>query len=590
MKTLKRALVSALALLVVGMTFPACSKGSGVVNDPKTLNVKLFNGGFGTEWAYELKSKFEAAYKDEGYKVNIVRPSSDMRGIVPLQDLTLGYEKTKIDLYITGDVQAVQVGTNNAYKKGEALVEETEELVYNQKAIGYDGKEEEKTVAEKLSPVMLDWLKDSTSYDSDKVYYGVPYINPIAGLVVNTKKLAKYGYVDENGDTILPKTSDEIVQMFQDIYLGANGMKNSAKSNIYPFTFFPSNASAGGYGMAWLEAMIAQYDYEEYQQLLSFTADDGNGGRVNMKEDGYKVYGQKGFTNALELTYFFHDKVMSAKGSTTQTMVNAQSAMMKEDKGAVFMANGDWMLNEVKLSFKKNLNDIDFINFPVVSLIGEEEFGAGTTLNLSDADADKLLSYIIGLVDEEKEIAEIISTVKSEKGYDVTRESVERIAFARGLNYNRGIEHQCFITKGSTKKDMAARFLRMMASDDCSETIAKLANSTSAYASGINNDTTYGFVKSASAIPVNKYATAYRWFATGLRKGMGKQKLCLESGDVLSDIINKTNTMFTWEGTVIEGKDFSVYVNAAKDKAASEAKYVQDNWSEWLKTAEKNGF
>ncbi len=595
MKTFKRAMVSALALLVVGSTFPACGGEPGIVNDPTTINVKVFKGGFGVEWVYELKAKFEAAYAEEGYKVNIVAPSSDMRGSVPLQDMAKGYAKSQTDLYITGDIQSGAVGTKNSYTEdGTALVEETEQLVYKQKAIGYDGQEEDKTVEEKLDANMLTWLKDSESADSDNKYYGVPYINPIAGVVVNTKKLAKYGYTE------MPRTTNEFIQMSTDIYLGKGDMPCSDESGIYPYTYFANSVGGGaGYGSGWINAAIAQYDYETYKQLETFTKlDEATGERVEMIEDGPSVYQSDAVKYTMELLYFMFDQVMAAPGSTNQTLDKSQAQIMNERKGGVFMVNGSWMLNEVSLNYKNQLDDINFINYPVLSIIGKEEFGEGTELNLGDKEADALFSYVIKLVDENKTIEEIVADVKTNKGYDVTTESVERIAKARGLNYNRGIEHQCFITKGSTKKDIAALFLRMLASDDCSETIAKLANSTSSFANKVNEHSERDFVVNASKIPVNRHATPYRWWSVGLRKKMGVGKPFPKDGDILPQIYLKINTMYNKDkGTMADGSTsfdfystkgqtaFKVYTDKAAERVQIEYDHVNSSWANWLKNA-----
>ncbi len=598
MKTFKRAMVSALALLLVGGTFPACGD-DGIVNDPTTINVKVFKGGFGVEWVYELKAKFEKAYEAEGYKVNIVAPSTDMRGSVPLADLAKGYATTKTDLYITGDIQSAAVGTNNSYgTKGTPLVEETYELVYSQKPIGYDRVEEDVTVEQKLDENMRIWLKDSESENTDNVYYGVPYINPIAGLVVNTRKLAKYGYTET------PRTTNEFIQMSTDIYLGndANGNKNSYTSGIYPFTYFANEAGGGaGYGSGWISAALAQYDYEAYQEMVSFTKlNESTGEREYMLEDGYEVYNTNGAKYTLELMYYLFDQVMAAPGSTNQTMDKSQAQIMKDGKGnAVFMVNGSWMLNEVANTYKNYLQDIDFVNYPVLSVIGVEEFGAGTALNLGDKEADELLSYVIKLVDENKSVDEIMEDVKTNKGYtNIARSSVERIAKSRGLNYNRGIEHQCFITRGSTKKEIAALFLRMLASDDCSETIARLANSTSSFANKINEYSDKDFVVNASKIPVNQHATPYRWFASGLRKRMGIGKPFPKDGDVLPEIYTKINTMYNKEkGTMADGSKtfdfystkgqtaFQVYIEKGDARWQTEYQNVKNSWSTWLERA-----
>ena len=59
----------------------------GVINDEKTINVRMYKAGYGVEWAYELVDKFEDVYAAEGYKVNILTPSNDMNGNVVVTEL-----------------------------------------------------------------------------------------------------------------------------------------------------------------------------------------------------------------------------------------------------------------------------------------------------------------------------------------------------------------------------------------------------------------------------------------------------------------------------------------------------------------------
>ncbi len=582
MKKFQRIAVSALALLLAGATFPAC-KGSSTSKDPKTINVKMLKAGFGDSWAYSLKSAFEKAYEAEGYKVNIIAPSNDMEGSVVLNDLFMGYKRTNVDLYITGNIQAAQVGTFNSYDEGNALVEETEELVYKQKAIGYDGQPEEKTVEEKLGAVQAEWVKDTESYNSDKKYYGVPYLASNAGLVVNTAKLATYGYEET------PRTSDEVIEMSTTIYTGKKGgtgekvAESAENGGEYPFTYFNNEYNAGGYGITWMYSMIAQYDYEVFQQLITYTKyDEATKTRVDLGEDGYEIYNDDAITKAFEFMSFVYDPVIASDGSTTQTMDKGQAAMMRPG-GAVFMANGDWMLNEVRLNYRNQLNDITFVNYPVNSAIGYEEFASAD-------DPDAILSYVIKLVDENKSVDDIIAAVKADKNYDVTKKSVQRVADARGLHYSRGIESQCFITKGSTKKDIAALFLRMMASDDCAKTIAEEANGTSMYANTVNENAKYDFVKQASKLSVNEYAKPYRFFSNGLRKKMGIGTMFPKEGSNFLYLIYKapTHTVFDAEkGTLKSNASWDVYAEKAAELQKDEYDNVKKNWATWLKDAKK---
>jgi ABC-type glycerol-3-phosphate transport system substrate-binding protein len=51
------------------MTAAGCVKPAddSTVVDESTVTVRLYKAGFGDEFIYELKQKFEAAYADKGY-------------------------------------------------------------------------------------------------------------------------------------------------------------------------------------------------------------------------------------------------------------------------------------------------------------------------------------------------------------------------------------------------------------------------------------------------------------------------------------------------------------------------------------------
>jgi hypothetical protein len=127
------------ALLTLGAvgSLAACGAGEEQV-DEKTIVVKTRRAGFGTDWLYELKGKFEAAYAQEGYKVVIRTPDNAIKGDTLVKELALGYDSTKVDLYISTDAGPDTVGALGNYG---VLVENIEESVYNQPAISYSGTE-----------------------------------------------------------------------------------------------------------------------------------------------------------------------------------------------------------------------------------------------------------------------------------------------------------------------------------------------------------------------------------------------------------------------------------------------------------------
>ena len=159
MKKTKRAvalLLSALLTLGAVGSLAACGAGEEQV-DEKTIVVKTRRAGFGTDWLYELKGKFESAYAQEGYKVVIRTPDNAIKGDTLVKELALGYDSTKVDLYISTDAGPDTVGALGNYG---VLVENIEESVYNQPAISYSGTEEAKTVREKINGETISYMTD----------------------------------------------------------------------------------------------------------------------------------------------------------------------------------------------------------------------------------------------------------------------------------------------------------------------------------------------------------------------------------------------------------------------------------------------
>ena len=450
------ALVLSVLMTICTMgTLTSCKKEK---IDTKTIVIKVRRAGFGTDWLYELKGKFESAYAEEGYKVIIRTPDNAIKGDTLIKELALGYDETKVDLYISTDANPDAVGKAGNYG---VLVENIEESVYDKPAISYDGTEESKTVRQKISEKTIEYMTDK-----EGELYGFNWAQTSAGLVVNKRKLQAYGLE-------YPKTTNEMFDCFDKIYCGYNDIENSVESGTYPITYV---SGGSGYGMVFLYALMAQYDIDEYNKFWTFMKVDETGASVKLSDqECQELFDDPMLYEMMKVAYRAFDLNISAPGSGALNVSQAQAKIMGDSNGAVFMFNGDWMLNEVKLDYRNKLKDIDFMNFPVLSAVGTKIFGKNTAYNFDDAKCEELLSYIVGLVDENKSIDEIVASVKEEKGVTVAKEDAEEVARARGVTYARGPEHVAYITKGSTKKDIASLFLRMMSSDDFGETFSMLS-------------------------------------------------------------------------------------------------------------------
>ena len=552
-------------LLCIGMSFPvfaACRSGVNAKKDPKTINVQALKAGHGVDWLYEVAGKVEAAYASEGYKVNIMEPSSDMRGSVVLQEMARGYEEMGVDLYIAGNTLPDQLGADGEYG---VLAENVQDIFWNQPAIGYDGKEESTTIKSKVDGYIY-----NAFVDSHGITYSMPYIQSVGGLVVNTKKLATYNLE-------IPKTTNQLFDCFEKIYLGHNGVPNSKESHVYPFTYPPGTEN--GYVLSFLSMNMAQYDIDEYNNFMSFTDAEGP-----MREDGYEVFNTPGLYEMLRVAHRLMDYEISSPGTTTQTLDGAQAQIMR-DGGAVFMPNGDWFFNEVKLNFKNNLNDVTFINYPVSSALGVRLFGSGTSYNQSDAVCEEWLSYIINCADEGKTADEIVALMSSAKSATVAKADVQEVCNARAMRTMASTANtNMMITKGSDKKDIAALFCRMIASEDAAATIFATANSNSAYSSAQRENTQYSFLNGAAKIINRADAIIVDKDASGFRKTMGVTTITPLKGH-LQGALSVYSVGYYKSGAITPGVSLSSYDNDAKKMQEAEYENAKANWAKWLANA-----
>jgi hypothetical protein len=220
--------------------------------------------------------------------------------------------------------------------------------------------------------------------------------------------------------------------------------------------------------------------------------------------------------------------------------------------------------------------------------------GSGTSYNLSDEKCDEVLSFVVGLVDENKEIAEMITAVKEEfDGLTLSEAVVTEIARARGFVYVRGVEALGLINKNTPRKNIAALFLRMMASEDFAQMWYETANSAPVYSRNLDlSKASTQFVREAVKISLNKYQTGITGprSVNGLRKDLGLHSIFPNTSHIPSTISGTILSMFDGKGNI--GKDakgnpltVQVYRDAAKKMQGTEYKKVKEGWKDYYKNA-----
>ncbi len=533
------------AVLAVLMSFSVfgCapdSKDPGIVDNEYTINVKLRKAGYGVTYVDELGKAFEAAYAEEGYKVNVLAPREDLLSSNVYRDI---YSNSGVDIYFTGDVTAREAVTG---EYGQVFADITES-VYNQKAIKADGTEEDKTVAEKLSIYTL----DGCHYNNK--YYGLPLAESVGGLAVNTKVLDEY-------DLEVPRTTNEMFKAADII------MQDALETDTFPFTF---SLSGNNYTSTTLMPWLAQYGgIEEYNSFWSFQNPDGS----NMTTDCYKVWGTESWEKVLEVVYHYYDSVMEAYNSASQTFSEAQNQIMRGT--AVFMSNGDWMLNEEYVRNSRYLNDVTFVNAPLISALGVKLFGATTSYGFDDEKCDIVLSSIVKYCDQGRLAAEIKTMVDSELSVNLNVEDVTTVCERRGyVRSNPGLG--IALSERSTKKDIATLFLRFCASQDGGRIFAEQSRSMSPYARNVNANPNYAWTNSVYNILNNPYVVNLDSSVRGYRLSMGVTTLTPGLGDPYSTSLQGKVTKYNPDTLKIVATD-AVYTTIAKKTAKDMFDYAKE--------------
>lgn len=544
---MKKKIVSILLAGLAAITaFGAIGCGGGgdeVVTDVKTLNIKSIKAGYGVDHLYALKDRFEQTFAEEGYKVNILTPQRDIQDTVVLSDI-MATKGVGVDIYFT-DITNEREMVSGDY--GQCAADITE-LVWNQKPIGFDKKEEDVTVASKLN-----FEEYYYSIMVDGKCYAIPWHKGTRGLAVNKKVL-------ENYNLTVPRTTKELFHCYEVI------MKDAYTTGVFPFTAMEGTNS---YSNSFQECTIAQYDgLEAYNRFWSFDNADGTA-----VEKPYELFGSEGIKIMINNLYRLYDHNVLTYGSTTQDFMAAQGKFM--NGSCAFMPNGVWLLNEVKQIYGNKLDDITFINVPVVSELGVKTFAS---YGFNEKDCDEVMSAIIAMVDENKEISEIKTTVDAKYSKDFKEADIKRIAEARGIYIADSVSSKIIISEKSQKKDIAALFLRMCASQDGAKLISDNINAGNPFDNRTESSSKYEFVRKSMMIPYNKYGKGITGFAAGTRKTVNEFKnLIPYAGQFLLTKVREEEISIYDDMTGEKIKDISVYMAAEE----LQRKAVEDEKKKW---------
>lgn len=554
---MKKKLIS---LILVGiMTFAGCfalggcAPDEGVVEDKNVLNVRIYKGGHGTTYIEELAKAFNSAYADKGYSVNLLQPSTTLSGAAVYRDI---YSNSGVDVYFAGSLTATEgSGNGGASEYGQTFADITD-LVVNKTALTLNGEEESVTVGEKLIN------REYENMQHDGKWYGIPYVNGAGGLAVNVEVLKRYA-PDMYNEKGLPVTTDDLFEYAHYMLDPAND-KNLLNLSTRPFTY----AEAGNnYANVAMTMWLAQYIGEEdYNTFFSFQKKDGT--KLEKSEFANQFKGD-GMLHMLENFVELYDNKMQTSGVRTQTFDEAQNIFMNGK--AAFYFVGDWMFNEEFNRNEAKLNDITFTNIPLTSALGQSLFGEGTSANITDAEkCDDVLREIALGADAGKEVSVIEKEVEEKYNVSLETKDVQTVCERRGYFGDRS-SSMMVISEKSSKKDLAALFLRFCAGNEAGAITAINTHTASPYAPNALAESEYEWIKKTNDMINHKYNKPLISSSTGYRKSIGIAYMIPLFGEIpVTYITAESRICSVFDDNYNIVNDGSIY----KEKAAAYQKEI----------------
>lgn len=430
---IKKLVALLLAVLMTVSLFAGCGDNNTDVSGEggsKTAIVKFNRGGYGDEWLYAMKEAFEEAYKEEGYKIEIQIVIGD-HGDLTEQEIKLGPEKTKVDLFITSNVNIYNLLAHSRKVMNDdttPLLEPLDDVFYSP-AIGADKQEEAKTIEERV----FSGFRESYIYDGDDIWNGTVFtlgaFTASTGIAVNPAVFERYGVA-------LPNTTDELIAAVKTI------SEKGAADGVYPFVWAGNNAP--GYWSYLYDCLFAQYaGVEAFRNFVATQPESGD-----IINDGWKVYEDKAILESLKVLEPMMNLDYAPNGSINFTHTEAQHYLMVGEAG--FMITGDWLLSEMKKDYYAEASNCIMLKTPVLSVIGTE---CGIT--------DAQLSQAVTMVDEGKTNEEIVAAISG-----LTEEGAIRIRNARNIYSSIGASLHMMMPNYADAKDVAKLFIKFMYSED----------------------------------------------------------------------------------------------------------------------------
>ena len=507
-------IITLLLSAVLALSAAGCV-GSGRTSNEAEVDIEInyWISGFGVDYMNEIVEAFGEKYPK--YNVTLTANRA-MAGVT--QSLQKG-EKDTVDLYFCSIDKLL--GYTDLF-----------EPLYDVYAAKADG--ESVTIGEKFqSSVKNSFLREDGSY------YAMSYVGGVMGIVYNADIIDGEKYE-------LPNTTDELSSLAIEL----------AADDIPAFIHFQDATLAYYYSV--LKIWQAQYAGLGYvmNDWLSLTDEAGNSpskAAYTSETDGRKA--------ALEALGRCVNPTTVYRGSNSAKYSNAQTYFI--NGYAAMMVNGAWMQNEMLSGGSRDAN-MKMMKTPVISSIID-------VLPDKSVSNDAELSALIAAIDAAEDGT--AQPALKGAGYDVTQADWNRVAEARKLGFDNGVDHAVILNKYSNSKNAAKEFLKYYFSDEGLLKFFNIVHQSPAAAPADES----AFVQDDSWTEFDRSVYALSKAITIVNNGgMGKSKLFTRSG--LNDY---ANISIVSDLSASDAADLKTPAQLWAEMLAA----VDKNWNTWMWSA-----
>ncbi len=439
MKKMKKMMACTLSAMLLAGVATGCGPTK---SDEDTLTITVSNLGFGTEWLDKLEVEFERIY-DVEVKIEPTVITDKL-----LTQLEAGYQMDDLCLFagVSAAWDTMRLGCFTQIDDVWASTPEGDSQTIAQKATAMGFDDSYKMV--------------------DGHYYSMPFIIETGGLAYNKTTLdTLFGA----GEWELPKTTQELIAFSAEI----------KSKDAYAFTWCTAE---NAYYWDLIESVwAAQYNGIEKANYMpqGKIYDDSTSSWVIDTEAKMLEYLGRQRAYEVESILLLKDDGTASSGyshqyCTSMEFIESQSAFAgmgyaNDKKLVAFTPNGNWLYEETKDVIEYNMQNVGFMQAPVLSSIVENFTNYSTATNgtdfddLSAADKAKYDSVLVAIIDyvNAGKTGEKPTTVS---GFAVTDADITYVESAMGITLLKDQAH-AFIPINSKNPTLAKKFLTFFASD-----------------------------------------------------------------------------------------------------------------------------